>query len=94
MIFDKTDEQIKELGFSKIIDRDDQIEWVKGISPTAMQKVVIRKKRGEFILESFDPELMDYKGTGFVARGLKANELKLFLRKMTQMNKKSEANNE
>lgn len=86
-LFKTVDEKLAEIGFTK--EKEDKYGCVykrKDKKYNFTQEVVIlHKKSGRHILQSYDPDLGDDKGIGSTCVGLIGYETKLFLKKMKEM---------
>lgn len=85
--FKTIDERLADIGFVKTEENRRLAQYErKSIEYNYTQIVFIgRKKSGEYILQSYDPNLTDQKKIGNTCVGLTAYELKLFSKKMSQM---------
>lgn len=92
-LFKTVDEKIAELGFKKVREDKYGVEYERfwgNLDDGYTQKVVIlHKKSGRHILQSYDPNLFDEKKIGCTCVGLTWYELKLFAKKMKQIGLKS-----
>ena len=83
----QADEKLAEIGFTK--EKEDKYGCVykrKDKKYNFTQEVVIlHKKSGRHILQSYDPDLGADKGIGSTCVGLTGYETKLFLKKMKEM---------
>ena len=86
-LFKSVDEKLKEIGFVKIEEDKYGIRYERKNSKyNFIQSVVIlHKSSGKHILQSYDPDLMDKKKIGNTCVGLTGYEMKLFLKKMKQI---------
>ena len=86
-VFKTIDERLADIGFVKIEENRRHAQYErKSIEYNYTQIVFIgHKKSGEYILQSYDPNLTDQKKIGNTCVGLTAYELKLFSKKMNQM---------
>ena len=82
--FKSVDEKLSDIGFVKTEENGSHVQYErKNIECDYTQIVFIgRKKSGEYILQSYDPNLMDQKKIGNTCVGLTAYELKLFSKKV------------
>lgn len=85
--FKTIDERLADIGFVKTEENRRHAQYErKSIEYNYTQIVFIgHKKSGEYILQSYDPNLTDQKKIGNTCVGLTAYELKLFSKKMNQM---------
>ena len=85
--FKTIDERLADIGFVKTEENRRHAQYErKSIEYNYTQIVFIgRKKSGEYILQSYDPNLTDQKKIGNTCVGLTTYELKLFSKKMNQM---------
>ena len=86
-LFKTVDEKLATIGFTK--EKEDKYGCVykrKDKKYNFTQEVVIlHKKSGRHILQSYDPDLADNNGIGNTCVGLTGYEMKLFLKKMKEM---------
>ena len=85
--FKTIDEKLADIGFVKPEENRRHAQYErKSIEYNYTQIVFIgRKKSGEYILQSYDPDLIDHKKIGNTCVGLNSYELELFSKKMRQM---------
>lgn len=80
-LFKSVDEKLYDIGFVKVREDEHGCEYDKNKQFGYIQKVVIvRKKSGRHILQSYDPELI-----GNTCVGLTGYEMKLFIKKMKKI---------
>lgn len=86
-LFKSIDEKLADIGFVRNDEdgiciyrrKDDKYGYIQEV-------VLMHKASGRHILQSYDPELGDDKGIGNTCVGLTGYEMKLFLKKMKQLN--------
>lgn len=86
-LFKSVDEKLKEIGFVKIEEDKYGVRYERENSKYNFTQSVdiLHKSSGEHILQSYDPDLMDQKKIGNTCVGLTEYEMKLFLKKMKQI---------
>ena len=86
-LFKNVDEKLADIGFKKIEENKHLCEYDREDNEFGyIQKVVIsHKKSGQYILQSYDPKLLDDEGIGNNCVSLTGYEMKLFLKKMKKM---------
>lgn len=86
-LFKSVDEKLKEIGFVKIEEDKYGVRYERKNSKYNFTQSVdiLRKASGRHILQSYDPDLMDEKKVGNTCVGLTGYEMKLFLKKMKQI---------
>ena len=86
-LFKSVDEKLKEIGFVKIEEDKYGIKYERKNSKYNFTQSVdiLHKSSGKHILQSYDPDLMDKKKIGNTCVGLTGYEMKLFLKKMKQI---------
>lgn len=86
-LFKSVDEKLKEIGFVKIEDDKYGVRYERKNSKYNFTQSVdiLHKSSGKHILQSYDPDLMDEKKVGNTCVGLTGYEMKLFLKKMKQI---------
>lgn len=86
-LFKSVDEKLKEIGFIKIEEDKYGVRYERKNSKYNFTQSVdiLHKSSGEHILQSYDPDLMDQKKIGNTCVGLTGYEMKLFLKKMKQI---------
>lgn len=86
-LFKSVDEKLKEIGFVKIKEDKYGIRYERKNSKYNFTQSVdiLHKSSGKHILQSYDPDLMDKKKIGNTCVGLTGYEMKLFLKKMKQI---------
>lgn len=86
-LFKSVDEKLKEIGFVKIEEDKYGVRYERKNSKYNFTQSVdiLHKSSGKHILQSYDPDLMDEKKVGNTCVGLTGYEMKLFLKKMKQI---------
>lgn len=86
-LFKSVDEKLKEIGFVKIEEDKYGVRYERKNSKYIFTQSVdiLHKSSGKHILQSYDPDLMDEKKVGNTCVGLTGYEMKLFLKKMKQI---------
>jgi hypothetical protein len=86
-LFKSVDEKLKEIGFVKIEEDKYGVKYERKNSKYNFTQSVdiLHKASGRHILQSYDPDLMDEKKVGNTCVGLTGYEMKLFLKKMKQI---------
>lgn len=86
-LFKSVDEKLKEIGFVKIEEDKYGVRYERKNSKYNFTQSVdiLHKSSGKHILQSYDPDLMDEKKVGNICVGLTGYEMKLFLKKMKQI---------
>lgn len=86
-LFKSVDEKLKEIGFVKIEEDKYGVRYERKNSKYNFTQSVdiLHKASGRHILQSYDPDLMDEKKVGNTCVGLTGYEMKLFLKKMKQI---------
>lgn len=86
-LFKSVDEKLKEIGFVKIEEDKYGVRYERKNSKYNFTQSVdiLHKSFGKHILQSYDPDLMDEKKVGNTCVGLTGYEMKLFLKKMKQI---------
>lgn len=86
-LFKSVDEKLKEIGFVKIEEDKYGVKYERENSKYNFTQSVdiLHKASGRHILQSYDPDLMDEKKVGNTCVGLTGYEMKLFLKKMKQI---------
>lgn len=86
-LFKNVDEKLKEIGFVKIKEDKYGVRYERKNSKYNFTQSVniLHKASGRHILQSYDPDLMDQKKIGNTCVGLTGYEMKLFLKKMKQI---------
>lgn len=86
-LFKSVDEKLKEIGFVKIKEDKYGVRYERKNSKYNFTQSVdiLHKASGRHILQSYDPDLMDEKKVGNTCVGLTGYEMKLFLKKMKQI---------
>lgn len=86
-LFKSIDEKLKEIGFVKIEEDKYGVKYERKNSKYNFTQSVdiLHKASGRHILQSYDPDLMDEKKVGNTCVGLTGYEMKLFLKKMKQI---------
>lgn len=86
-ILKSIDEKLSDIGFVKTEENRRHVQYErKNIECGYTQIVFIgRKESGEYILQSYDPDLIDHMKIGNTCVGLNSQELELFSKKMQQM---------
>lgn len=84
-LFKTVDEKLAEIGFVRE-DEDDICLYRRKNRGYTQEVVLMHKNSGKHILQSYDPDLGDNKGIGNTCVGLTGYEMKLFIKKMKQMN--------
>lgn len=86
-LFKSVDEKLKEIGFVKIEEDKYDVRYERKNSKYNFTQSVdiLHKSSGKHILQSYDPDLMDEKKVGNTCVGLTGYEMKLFLKKMKQI---------
>lgn len=86
-LFKSVDEKLKEIGFVKIEEDKYGVRYERKNSKYNFTQSVdiLHKSSGKHILQSYDPDLMDEKKIGNTCVGLTGYEMKLFLKKMKQI---------
>lgn len=91
-LFKTVDEKLRDIGFAKFSEDKFGCEYER-VEYASLYKyrhkvVILHKKSGKHIIQSYDPDLMDGKNIGCSCVGLTRYETKLFLKKMTEYEKK------
>lgn len=86
-LFKSVDEKLKEIGFVKIEEDKYGVRYERKNSKYNFTQSVdiLHKASGRHILQSYDADLMDEKKIGNTCVGLTGYEMKLFLKKMKQI---------
>ena len=86
-LFKSVDEKLKEIGFVKIEEDKYGVRYERKNSKYNFTQSVdiLHKSSGKHILQSYDPDLMDEKKVGNTCVCLTGYEMKLFLKKMKQI---------
>lgn len=86
-LFKSVDEKLKEIGFVKIEEDKYGVRYERKNSKYNFTQSVdiLHKSSGKHILQSYEPDLMDEKKVGNTCVGLTGYEMKLFLKKMKQI---------
>lgn len=86
-LFKSVDEKLKEIGFVKIEEDKYGVRYERKNSKYNFTQSVdiLHKTSGRHILQSYDADLMDEKKIGNTCVGLTGYEMKLFLKKMKQI---------
>ena len=86
-LFKSVDEKLKEIGFVKIEEDKYGVRYERKNSKYNFTQSVdiLHKSSGKHILQSYVPDLMDEKKVGNTCVGLTGYEMKLFLKKMKQI---------
>ena len=86
-LFKSVDEKLKEIGFVKIEEDKYGVRYERKNSKYNFTQSVdiLYKASGRHILQSYDADLMDEKKVGNTCVGLTGYEMKLFLKKMKQI---------
>lgn len=86
-LFKSVDEKLKEIGFVKIEEKKYGVRYERKNSKYNFTQSVdiLHKASGRHILQSYDADLMDEKKVGNTCVGLTGYEMKLFLKKMKQI---------
>nr|DAJ69709.1 MAG TPA: hypothetical protein [Caudoviricetes sp.] len=86
-LFKSVDEKLKEIGFVKIEEDKYGVRYERKNSKYNFTQSVdiLHKASGRHILQSYDADLMDEKKVGNTCVGLTGYEMKLFLKKMKQI---------
>lgn len=86
-LFKSVDKKLKEIGFVKIEEDKYGVKYERKNSKYNFTQSVdiLHKASGRHILQSYDPDLMDEKKVGNTCVGLTGYEMKLFLKKMKQI---------
>jgi len=86
-LFKSVDEKLKEIGFVKTEEDKYGVRYERKNSKYNFTQSVdiLHKSSGKHILQSYDPDLMDEKKVGNTCVGLTGYEMKLFLKKMKQI---------
>lgn len=81
------DEKLADIGFVKVEENRRHAQYERKNTEYNYTQIVFigRKKSGEYILQSYDPNLTDQKKIGNTCVGLSTYELKLFSKKMNKM---------
>lgn len=81
-LFKSVDEKLSEIGFEKFYESDSGADYEKYVEALnfAHKVSIERKGNGKHLLWSYDPD-----STGNIAIGLTGYEMKLFLKKIKQM---------
>lgn len=90
-LFKTTDEKLSDIGFEKLSEDKFGCEYER-IEHAELYRyrhkvVILHKKSGKHIIQSYDPDLMDDKNIGCTCVGLTRYEVKLFLKKMVEYEK-------
>lgn len=86
-LFKSVDEKLKEIGFVKIEEDKYGVRYERKNSKYNFTQSVdiLHKASGRHILQSYDADLMDEEKVGNTCVGLTGYEMKLFLKKMKQI---------
>ncbi len=86
-LFKSVDEKLKEIGFVKIEEDKYGVRYERKNSKYNFTQSVdiLHKASGRHILQSYDADLMDEKKVGNTCVALTGYEMKLFLKKMKQI---------
>lgn len=86
-LFKSVDEKLKEIGFVKIEENKYGVRYERKNSKYNFTQCVdiLHKASGRHILQSYDKDLIDEKKIGNTCVGLTGYEMKLFLKKMKQI---------
>ncbi len=86
-LFKSVDEKLKEIGFVKIEEDKYGVRYERKNSKYNFTQSVdiLHKASGRHILQSYDADLMDEKKVGNTCVCLTGYEMKLFLKKMKQI---------
>ena len=86
-LFKTVDEKLADIGFVKIKEDKYGVRYERKNSKYNFTQSVdiLHKASGKHILQSYDSELMDEKKIGNTCVGLTGYEMKLFLKKMKQI---------
>ena len=84
-LFKSVDDKLFDIGFIKIRDDKYGCEYTRQCDTFTQKVVIIRKKSGRHILQSYDPTLFDAQNIGNTCVGLTGYEMSLFLKKMKQI---------
>lgn len=84
-LFKNVDEKLEEIGFIKVGESRYGVAYTRKNENYTHKVSILRKSSGRHILQSYDADLFDTKGTGNTSVGLTGYEMKLFLRKMRKM---------
>lgn len=86
-LFKSVDEKLKEIGFVKIEEDKYGVRYERKNSKYNFTQSVdiLHKASGRHILQSYDANLMDEEKVGNTCVGLTGYEMKLFLKKMKQI---------
>ena len=84
-LFKNADDELHYIGFIKIRDDEYGCEYARQFSTVTQKVVIIRKKSGRHIIQSYDPTLFDAQNIGNTCVGLTGYEMSLFLKKMKQI---------
>lgn len=88
-LFKTTDEKLSDIGFKKLSENKFGCEYERYVELYRYRHkvVILHKKSGKHIIQSYDPDLMDDKNIGCTCVGLTRYEMKLFLKKMVEYEK-------
>ena len=84
-LFKSVDDKLFDIGFIKIRDDKYGCEYTRQHDTFTQKVVIIRKKSGRHIIQSYDPTLFDAQNIGNTCVGLTGYEMSLFLKKMKQI---------
>ena len=89
-LFKSIDDKLKEIGFNKIKEDKNRVEYERYISDFDYTQVlsINYKISGKHLIQSYDKDLCDDKYIGNVGVGLTYDETKLILKKMKQWKRK------
>ncbi len=93
-LFKTVDDKLRNIGFEKLSEDKFGCEYER-VEYASLYKyrhkvVILHKKSGKHLIQSYDPDLMDGKNIGCSCVGLTRYEAKLFLKKMTEYEKNIE----
>lgn len=90
-LFKTVDEDLSDIGFEKLSEDKFGCEYERvEYAEQGMRRhkvVILHKKSGKYIMQSYDPNLMNNKNIGCTCVGLTRCEVKLFLKKMVEYEK-------
>lgn len=86
-LFKNVDEKLKEIGFVKVSDDEYGAGYERYNEKYKYTQcvVLLHKKSGKHIIQSYDKNLMDNKKIGNTCVGLTYYETKLFMKKMRKI---------